>query len=116
MTTFVWLERHTSAGYISQRSDDIIGAGKDGDEEEERKLSGSNGDIMVSVIYCTSSKSQDDTCLIPLSLLVVPAILSAGQNSWCVAKLVPQVGKDGEDFGHSYSSGALRLSTEIVSD
>lgn len=112
----VWLEWHTLAGCIRRRFDDITGPDKDADEDEERKLSRSNGDIMVPVIYSTGSRSQDDTCLITLSLLVVPAILSARRNSWCVAKLVPQVGKDGEDFGQSHSSGALRLSTEIVSD
>lgn len=66
---------------------------------------------------------KDDTCRRPyvylLSLLVVPAILSAGQNSQCVksvAKLVPRVVKDGENLGRSHSSGALRLSAEIVID
>lgn len=79
--------------------------------------------VMVTGFYSSSRKSQDDTCLIlyvrPLSLLVAPAIFSAGQNSWCVksvAKLVPQVVKDGENFGQSYSSGTPRLSSEIVID
>lgn len=75
------------------------------------------------VFFFTRRKSQDDTCLIlyvlPLSLLVAPAIFSAGQNSWCVksvAKLVPRLVKDGDNFGQSYSSGALRLPTEMVID
>lgn len=79
--------------------------------------------VMVTGFYSTSRKSQVDTCLIPyvrpVSLLVAPAIFSAGQNSGCVksvAKLVPQVVKDGDNFGQSYSSGTLRLSTEIVID
>lgn len=40
-------------------------------------------------------------------------------KSWCVkrvAKLVPQVVKDGENFGQLYSSSALSHSAEIVID
>lgn len=41
--------------------------------------------VRVTGFYSTSRKSQDDTCLILyvrfLSLLVAPAIFSAGQNS-----------------------------------
>ncbi len=88
------------------------------DEGEEKKVS-----AVVTRLYSTGRKSQDDTCLIlyvrASSLLVVPAIFSAGQISWCVknvAKLVPLVLKDGDNFGQSCSQGALRLSTEIVID
>lgn len=79
--------------------------------------------VMVTGFYSSTRKSQDDTCpilyVLPLSLLVAPAILSAGQNSRCVksvTKLVPRVVKDEENFGQSYSSGAPKLSNEIVID
>lgn len=72
----------------------------EGEEEEIVKIA-----VMVTGFYCTTRKSRDDTCpkvcVLPVSLLVPPAIFSAGQNSRCVksvAKLVPQRVKDEEDF------------------
>lgn len=108
------------------RVDDNLDADEEEEMENRDNSSISNGDrccFFRGGGCSTRRKSQDDTCLILYvllsSLLVAPAIFSAGQNSRCVksvAKLVPRVVKDGDNFGQSYSSGALRLSTEIVID
>lgn len=91
--------------------------------KRKRKKNSDNSCDGDSFFFSTSRKNQDDTCpilyVLPLSLLVASAIFSAGQNSWCVksvAKLVPRVVKDGENFGRTCSSGAPKLFSEVVID